>query len=58
MGIKYDYIDVDLLVGADQDKVMKELSNVNPQGGFPTILINKVKTIVGFQPDAIREALL
>ncbi|MDR2428069.1 MAG: hypothetical protein LBD19_03940 [Endomicrobium sp.] len=58
MGIKYDYIDVDFLVGADQDKVMKELSNVNPQGGFPTILINKVKTIVGFQPDAIREALL
>jgi glutaredoxin len=58
MGIKYDYIDVDLLVGAEQDKVMKELSNVNPQGGFPTILINKVKTIVGFQPDAIREDLL
>jgi glutaredoxin len=58
MGIKYDYIDVDFLVGAEQDKVMKELSNVNPQGGFPTILINKVKTIVGFQPEAIREALL
>jgi glutaredoxin len=58
MGIKYDYIDVDLLVGAEQDNVMKELSKVNPQGGFPTVLINKVKTIVGFQPDAIKEALL
>ncbi|MDR1103770.1 MAG: glutaredoxin family protein [Endomicrobium sp.] len=58
MGIKYDYIDVDLLVGSEQDKVMKEFSKVNPQGGFPTVLINKVKTIVGFQPDAIKEALL
>jgi glutaredoxin len=57
MGIKYDYIDVDLLVGAEQEKIMKELAKVNPQGGFPTILINKEKTIVGFQPDAIKEAL-
>jgi glutaredoxin-like protein NrdH len=58
MGVKYDYIDVDLLVGAEQEKVMKELAKVNPQGGFPTILINKEKTIVGFQPDAIKEALV
>jgi glutaredoxin len=57
-GVKYDYIDVDLLVGAEQEKVMKELAKVNPQGGFPTILINKEKTIVGFQPDAIKEALV
>ncbi len=57
MGVKYDYIDVDLLVGDEQDKIMKDLSKINPQGGFPTILIDKVKTIVGFQPDAIKEAL-
>ncbi|MDR1474176.1 MAG: glutaredoxin family protein [Endomicrobium sp.] len=55
---KYDYIDVDLLVGAEQEKTMKELAKVNPQGGFPTILINKEKIIVGFQPDAIKEALV
>ncbi|MDR3307107.1 MAG: glutaredoxin family protein [Endomicrobium sp.] len=57
MGVKYDYIDVDLIVGDEQDKAMKDLSKINPQGGFPTILIDKVKTIVGFQPDAIKEAL-
>jgi glutaredoxin len=57
MGIKHDYIDVDLLVGAEQEKIMKELAKVNTQGGFPTILINKEKTIVGFQPEAIKEAL-
>jgi glutaredoxin len=58
MGVKYDYIDVDLLTGTEQEKIMKDLAKVNPQGGFPTILINKEKTIVGFQPDAIKEALV
>ncbi|MDR2395226.1 MAG: glutaredoxin family protein [Endomicrobium sp.] len=56
-GIKYSYIDVDLLEGAQQNKVMSEISAVNPQGGFPTILIDKVKTIVGYQPEAIKEIL-
>jgi glutaredoxin len=57
MGVKYDYIDVDLLVVDEQDKIMKDLSKINPQDGFPTILIDKVKTIVGFQPDAVKEVL-
>jgi glutaredoxin len=57
MEIKYDYIDVDLLDSAGQDKIMKELCKVNPQGGFPTIVVDKTKTIVGFQPDAVKEAL-
>jgi glutaredoxin len=57
LGIKYSYIDVDLLEGVNQNKVMSEISAVNPQGGFPTILIDKVKTIVGYQPEAIKEIL-
>ncbi|MDR3306384.1 MAG: hypothetical protein LBS61_01735 [Endomicrobium sp.] len=57
MGIKYDYVDVDLLGSAEQDKVMKELLLVNPQGCFPTMVINKTKTIGGFQPEAIKDAL-
>jgi glutaredoxin len=57
MGIKYNYIDVDLLEGAQQDKVMSEISAVNPKGGFPTIVIDKTKTIVGYQPESIKETL-
>jgi glutaredoxin len=57
LGVKYDYIDVDLLIGAEQEKIVREIAAVNPQGGFPTILINKTKTIVGYQPDAIKESL-
>ena len=57
MGIKYSYIDVDLLEGAQQDKVMSEISAVNPQGGFPTIVIDKTKTVVGYQPEEIKEIL-
>ncbi|MDR2616719.1 MAG: glutaredoxin family protein [Endomicrobium sp.] len=57
MDVKYNYIDVDLLEDAQQDKVMSEISAVNPKGGFPTIVIDKTKTIVGYQPESIKETL-
>ncbi|MDR0617897.1 MAG: glutaredoxin family protein [Endomicrobium sp.] len=56
-GVKYSYIDVDLLEGAQQDKVMSEISAVNPKGGFPTIVIDKTKTIIGYQPESIKKTI-
>ncbi len=55
--VKYSYIDVDLLAGDEQDNVMREIEAVNPQGGFPTMVINKTKTIVGYKPEEIQETL-
>jgi glutaredoxin len=55
--IQYDYIDVDLLVGAEQDKIIEEIEAVNPQGGFPTIVINKTKVITGYKPEEIKDEL-
>jgi len=55
--VKYDYIDVDLLVGDEQVKIMSEIEVVNPQGGFPTMVINKTKAIVGFKPEEIQAEL-
>lgn len=57
LSIKFDYIDVDLLSEEEQKKVMKEIEVVNPQGGFPTLVINKTKAIVGYKPEEIQEAL-
>ncbi|MDR2067186.1 MAG: glutaredoxin family protein [Endomicrobium sp.] len=57
MSVKYNYIDVDLLESAQQDKIMSEISAVNPKGGFPTIVIDKTKIIVGYQPESIKETL-
>ena len=56
LGIDYSYTFVDLLQGAEQDKVMKEVRKYNPSGSFPMVLING-KAIVGFQEQKIREAL-
>jgi glutaredoxin len=57
LNVKYDYIDVDLISGEEQDKVVAEIEAVNPQGGFPTIVIDKTNVIVGFRPEDIQAAL-
>lgn len=57
LNVDYDYEYVDLLEGEQQDKVMREIEELNPQGGFPTMVINKTKVIVGFKPEEISEAL-
>jgi glutaredoxin-like protein NrdH len=57
LGVEYDYIDVDLTKGAEQDAVVKEIEKYNPSGNFPTIVFNSKKCIIGFKEDDIREAL-
>ena len=55
--VKYDYIDVDMLSGEEQDKVLKDIEAVNPKGGFPTMVINETTVIIGFKPEEIKEKL-
>ncbi|MDR1695681.1 MAG: glutaredoxin family protein [Endomicrobium sp.] len=57
LGVSYDYIDVDLLVGDEQNKVVSDIEAVNPQGGFPTLVINKTEVIVGYKPEEITAVL-
>ena len=57
LNVSYDYIDVDLLVGDEQDKIVSEIEIINPQGGFPTLVINKTKVIVGYKPEEITAEL-
>ena len=57
LGVEYHYIDVDLVKGVEQDMVVKEIMKYNPDGNFPTIVIDSKKCIVGFKEDEIREAL-
>ena len=56
LGVEYDYV-VDLLTGADRDEVVKMVTKWNPDGSFPTIVLNDKKCIVGFKEPEIREAL-
>ena len=57
LDVKYDYIDVDLVIGDEQDKIVEDIEKVNPEGGFPTMVINKTSVIVGYRPDEIKAAL-
>lgn len=56
LGVEYDFIDVDLLSGAELDKVKTEMQKWNPRMSFPTIVIGG-NCIVGFDEPKIREVL-
>lgn len=57
LGAEYDYIDVDLLIGAERDNVIKTVEKWNPDCSFPTLVINNNKCIAGFKADEIRAVL-
>jgi glutaredoxin-like protein NrdH len=56
-GVKYDFIDVDLLPKDELKKVLDDVRKVNPQCSFPTLLIGDDKVIVGYRELEIMEAL-
>lgn len=56
LGIDMEYTDVDLLAGAEREKVMDEVRKLNPDCSFPTICIGD-HIIVGFSEERIRKAL-
>ena len=55
-GIEVEFTDVDLLTGAEREKVMDEVRKLNPDCSFPTICIDE-KVVVGFNEERIRKAL-
>jgi len=57
LGVEYDFIFVDMEKGDDAAKLEKEIEKWNPEGGFPTIVIDNKECIVGFKPDDIKEKL-
>ena len=54
--IDMEFIDVDLLSGAERERIMDEVRKVNPDCSFPTICINEV-IVVGFNEEKLRTAL-
>ena len=55
-GIKFDFVDVDLLQGDDRQRILEEVMQYNPNRSFPTIIIGD-NVIIGFKENDIREAL-
>lgn len=57
LGVKYDYIFVDLLTKEERREVERQVEVWNPRCSFPTLVINEEKCIVGFKEDEIKGAL-
>ena len=54
--LKYQYVYVDLLQGADREEAMTELRKHTSRQGFPTTIVND-EVIIGFDEDKLRKAL-
>jgi glutaredoxin len=52
-GIRYAYIDMDKLDGAETDAVRQQQLKFNRFGSYPTIVINDSECIVGYDEDAL-----
>jgi len=55
IGIAYDYIDVDLLDAAEREEINKRVLYWNSKGSYPTIVIDDNRSIVGYDPERIKE---
>jgi glutaredoxin-like protein NrdH len=57
IGVGFDFIDVDTLAAEEKDAVKKEIKKFNPDGSYPTIVINEKEAISGFDEVEIREKI-
>lgn len=57
MGVGYEYVDVDTLPTEEKDAVKKEIKRWNPDGSYPTIVINEKECVSGFDEAEIREKI-
>jgi glutaredoxin len=52
-----EFVDVDLLSGAERERIMDEVRKLNPDCSFPTICIDEHNVLVGFNEDKLKKAL-
>jgi len=57
LGVGYEFVDVDQLQGDEKDAAKKEIRRWNPDGSYPTIVINDAVAVCGFDETEIREKL-
>lgn len=56
-GVEYKLIYVDLLRGAERERIMAEIRQWNPQVSFPTVVVDDQTAVVGYRQDRLREVL-
>ena len=56
LGVGYDYVFVDLLIGKEREEAIEQVKHYNPSCSFPTLVIGE-KCIVGYREKEIKEVL-
>lgn len=56
LAVEYDYVEVDLLQGAERSQATDEVKKLNPRCSFPTLSIND-QCIVGYDEQKVKEAI-
>ncbi|MGD2176980.1 MAG: glutaredoxin family protein [Anaerolineae bacterium] len=55
--VTFDFIYVDLLRGKERKEAIEQVRKWNRASSFPTLVVDGERSVVGFKPDKIREAL-
>ena len=56
LGVKYEYVDVDLVEGPAKAEVLAAFTSKNPDSSFPTIVLDGgERVILGFQEAEIKD---
>ncbi len=56
--IPYSLVYIDKLEGVDRERAIDQVRGYNPRISFPTLVVDGGReVIVGFQPEAIKEAI-
>ena len=55
--VEYELVHVDLLEGEEKEQVLTEVKKWNPRRSFPTVVIDDAKSVAGFKPEQLKEAL-
>jgi glutaredoxin len=57
LGVAYEYVYVDQLSPAEQEKAMAEVRRWNPNESFPVLVFNDSACVLGFDEQKIRAAV-
>jgi glutaredoxin-like protein NrdH len=56
-GVTFDFVYVDLIHGQEREDVKEQIRKWNPAVSFPTIVVDNERSVTGFKPEKIKEAL-
>lgn len=57
LGVDYHFVYVDLASPEDKEEIKKIIRKWNPRGSYPTVVIDDKQSIVGYDPEKLKEVI-